>query len=360
MGDSFANVNQGLLSGGRKKRESGLKKKCVGRAGFMTVCLLLFLSGCGHIGGDAKTDRKKLAFICKDLEHEWFQKEYDGMEAACGQYGMEISGFDADYDDARCMDYVRQVTEEGYDGLIICTTSQELGPEIGELCGEAEIPVLTVDDTMKDQDGKEFPHIGMGTRVLGSIGGSALANLAEEREFPTEDGKTGILEIDISDLSVFRERLDGYEESLFSKLDLKPEDVTVVEGSTGMYEDNYQKITEYFTVNPVDLDKYWIICGANDDCALAGVRALESLGIPKEHILACGLGGYNLSIREFESGNENYIAVMMQPEEAGEHAVSQLYEYLENGTPISSDTIFGGSIVTSNNYMLYYDEAAMK
>lgn len=316
------------------------------------ACLLL--AGCQPGKQPNQEEQLKFAYISKDLDHYWFQQVAWGMEKKCQEKGVLFESFNSDYDSDLCIRQVKQVIDAGYDGLMICVTDQYLGTKIGELCGEAKIPVIAVDDSIRDGQGEEFPYVGMATREVGAIGGGALSNLAQERGFP-EDGRIRILEVDVPELSVFRERLSGYEDALFTSLAVGEEDVRVIESTTGMYEENHEAVRAYFREHPPEADEYWIICGANDDCALAPLHVLRDLGVPEEQILACGLGGYELSIREFQEGNTNYITVMTQPDVEGAQAAEMMYEYLVDGTPMDTSIILGGVVATCDNYLLYFN-----
>lgn len=329
------------------------------RYSWLIFSLFFFLLLAGCQGNLVKNEDStiKLAYISKDLEHYWFQQVKSGIESKCQEKGIKVECFNAEYDDDKCMNLVKKIVKEKYDGLLICTTNQELGEEIGKLCREAEIPVVTIDDSMKDDEDKAFPYVGMATREVGAIGGSALAKMAEEKKFPFESGKVRILEIDVPSLSVFRDRLTGYEEALFTNLALTKKDVVTIEGTTGMYESNYDKAIKYFQDNPPEKDLYWIICGSNDDCALASMHALKVLGVPQEQMIACGLGGYELSIQEFEEENRNYITVMTQPDVEGAQAAEMLYENLVNGKEMDTSIILGGAVATCDNYLIYFDDS---
>ena len=322
------------------------------------VCLLILftgmLFGCEETPEPGADEKIRLAFIAKDLGHYWFLQEKEGMESKCKELGIEVNCFDAYYDDQKCMELVKQVIEEAYDGLMICTTNQGLGPEIGKLCEKAKIPVVTLDDSMKDENGRSFPLISMAYKEVVAIGGVALAKKAEELGFPKESGRLRILEMDVPELSVFRERLDGYEEVIFPLLHLSDEQVVSIAGETGMYADNYEKAREYFQENPPDSGLYWLICGVNDDCALALMHVLLESGVPEENVIACGLGGYELSVREFEQKNPYYITVMTQPDVEGSRAVEMLYDYLKEDKEIDNVVTLGGAVATCDNYLIYF------
>ncbi|MGN0354976.1 MAG: substrate-binding domain-containing protein [Muricoprocola sp.] len=322
------------------------------------VCLLIFIAivlftGCKRQTQDGEK-QLKFAYICKDLDHYWFQQVSLGIEQKCMEKGIEYQAFDSDYDNNLCLEQVKQIAEENYDGLLICVTDQYLGGKIGDICKKAEIPIITIDDSMKDSEGKTFPFVGMALREVGSIGGVALAAMAKEKDFPAE--RTHIVEVDVPGLTTFRERLTGYEEALYMNYSLDETAVLELESNTGMYQENYEACREYFSENPPDTEDYWIICGANDDCALAPMKVLENMGVEREHIIACGLGGYELSIQEFENNNENYITVMTQPDVEGAKATEMLYEYITEEKPVSTSYVLGGMVATCDNYMIYFKQ----
>ena len=316
--------------------------------------LLLLNLSCSKSEGEGEKPLK-FAYICKDLNHYWFQQVSGGIEEKCKELGIVYQSFDASYDNDQCIELVKQVIKEKYDGLMLCVTNQYLGRKIGELCEKADLPVIAIDDSIKNAQGEEFPLVSMALRELGSLGGSALARLAQEKEFPVESKQVRILETLVPDLTTFQERMEGYEEALFASLNLQKEDVLVLESSTGMYQENYETAEEYFRENPPEKDSWWLICGANDDCALAPMHVLKKLGIPQEQILSCGLGGYDLSVDEFQAGNTNYITVMAQPAVEGAQAAEMMYEYIVNGTEIKPSIILGGTIATCDNYLIYFE-----
>lgn len=324
----------------------------------LLICLsALILCGCGLQSREEGDGRLQFVYISKDLEHYWFQQVDSGIENKCKEMGITLQSYNSEYDDEKCMEQVRQAIKDGCDGLMICVTNQQLGAEIGEICQKAEVPVITIDDSMKDAQGKEFPYVGMATREVGAIGGVALTRLAKEKDFPVTEGKVKILELDSPELSVFRERLTGYEEALFTNLGLGKEDVITIDVSTGMYQTNYDEAKAYFNEFPPGEDTYWIICGVNDDSALAPMHVLRDMGYPAERVIACGLGGYDLSIKEFEEKNTNYITVMTQPDVEGAKAVEMLYGYLKEGKELDKSIILGGSIATCDNYMVYFNDS---
>lgn len=318
------------------------------------ICIIL-LSGCVNQDEQKNVTSLKFAYISKDLNHYWFQQVEEGIQTKCKELGISVSSFDAQFDDKKCMEYVQQVVDEKYDGLLICTTNQQLGPDIGKLCDAAGVQVITIDDPMKDGTGKDFPYVGMANREMGAIGGVALAKLAKEKDFFQAGNKVKILELDLPSLSVFEERLSGYEEALFTNTKLTQSDIQVINVPNGMYEESYATCIDYFSKQAQNSVTHWIICGANDDSALAPMHALKASGFDMENVIACGLGGYELSITEFEAGNRNYITTMTQPDVEGSKAAEMLYDFLVNGKELASSVVLGGKIATCDNYLVFFN-----
>lgn len=324
---------------------------------FLSACLcaLLCVWPISACQSPENSGRLRFAYISKDLGHYWFQQVSNGIADKCTELGADYTAFDAQYDDGKCMEYVKIVVEEKYSGLMICPTDQGMGPEIAELCSKAGVALITIDDPIKDAEGNSIPHVGMAVKEVGVIGGMALAKLAEERGFFEPGGTVRIVEIDVPGVSVFRERLGGYEDALINGARLSRKDIVVVEAPTGMYESNLTAFKQFLAGYDYEPDDKWIICGANDDCALAPMHALSEAGVPEGNAVACGLGGYELSIIEFQKGNANYITTMTQPDTEGARAVSMLYEYCSYGTPMENKVLIGGRIATCDNYLIYFN-----
>lgn len=328
------------------------------RARRVSVCLLLATILCGIFTGCQDQEQSGLpmvSFICKDLSHYWFQQVAEGIQNKCLELNITYETYDVKYDDDACLDAVEDAIAKGTSGIMICTTNQELGPEIARMCEKADVPLLTVDDTMEDENNVQLPHVGMAAEEMGILGGMALSRLAEERGFFDGTSPVKIVELDVPALSVFRQRLRGYEEALFSNTPLTADDVICVNVRDGMYEGNYAAFEQYLLENKPDPNTKWIVCGVNDDSALAPMHSLVQYGVSNEQILACGLGGYELSITEFENKNYNYITAMTQPYEEGAQAVQMLYDCFVNDIPMEGSILLGGKIATCDNYLIYFN-----
>lgn len=326
------------------------------RYGKMVVfCIaVLIFSGCSNTV-QKKDERITVAYISKDLEHTWFQAVSRGIQEKCEEKDAQYLAYNAEYNDDLCLDAVKDALNKGARAIMITSTNQKLGAEISKMCKEKGAMLVTIDDNMKDEEGKELPHVGMPYKELGMLGGNALVKKAKEEGFFESKKEIKILQIIVTDLSVFTERMDAFADAIFHQSNLTENNVVLIQVEKGMYEDVYKGVNDFIQEQD-DMDNYWLICGANDDCAVATMHALIDNGVMQNDVIACGIGGYNLSIEEFEKKNENYIAILTQPEEEGKEAGEHVFEYLEDQKEFKGEVSIGGKVITSNNYRLYMND----
>jgi L-arabinose transport system substrate-binding protein len=324
--------------------------------GFSMV--VLFSIGVVFAGGQKAAEtakgsgKLKFVYISKMLSHPWFAQEEIGIKKGCAELGIDYVGIDSNLNDEKCLADVDSAFAMNADALLICMTNQSMGPNIAERCREEGVVMITIDDDVVDETGKPVPHVGLPTKEVGELGGKALAELAIKRNFFAPGNVVKVLQIDVPTLSVIRPRIDGYKDALLAGTPLKPEDIIIVNTSEGMYEDVLKAASPVLLANPNVT--HWIITGGNDDMALAPMIILEEQGFNMKNTLACGLGGYEMSLEQFKKGNTSYICIVLQPDVEGYKAVQLAYDFITKGTKIPETTLVSGSIATSENYLTYY------
>jgi L-arabinose transport system substrate-binding protein len=261
-------------------------------------------------------------------------------------------GIDSNLSDEKCLADIDSVFSMNADALLLVVTNQSMGPNIAERCREEGVELVTIDDNIVDEFGNPVPHVGMPTRESGELGGKALAELAVKRNFFAPGNVVKVFQIDVPTTTVIAPRIDGYREALMANSPLRAGDFIRVDTTEGMYEDNLEVAAPVILGNPNVT--HWIITGANDDCALAPMTVLEEQGFNMDNVLACGLGGYEMSLEEFKNGNKNYICIVLGPDEEGYQAVKILYDKIVNGTEMPATTLVAGSIADSENYLTYF------
>lgn len=294
----------------------------------------------------------KFVYVCKMLSHPWFAQEEMGIKKACEELGIEYVSIDSDLNDEKCLADVDSAFTMDADALLLVITNQSMGPNIATRAAEEGVTLVTIDDNIVDAAGAPVPHVGMPTKEVGILGGEELGRMATDRGYFSDGNKVKVLQINVPTTTVFYPRIEGYQEGLKATTPLTDEDFIVVDTSEGMYEDNLAAATPIIVANP-DVT-HWIITGANDDCALAPMAVLKEQGFNMDNTLACGLGGYEMSLAEFKNGNANYIAIVLQPDVEGYKAVYLAYENIKNGAPIPESTLVSGAIANVDNYLDFF------
>jgi L-arabinose transport system substrate-binding protein len=319
----------------------------------MALIVVFAFAGCKK--QSAKTEgvsKLKFVYISKMLSHPWFAQEEMGIIKACRELGIDYIGIDSNLSDEKCLADVDNAFSMKADALLICMTNQSMGPNIAQQCREENVVLVTIDDNVVDEFGKPVPHVGMPTKESGELGGKALADMAKARGFFAPGNVVKVLQIDVPTTTVFAPRIEGYREALMANSPLKQSDFIVVDTSEGMYEDNLAVSSPVIIANPQVT--HWIITGGNDDCALAPMTILEEQGFNMDKVLACGLGGYEMSLEEFKNGNTGYICIVLGPDLEGYKAVQLAYNNIVNKTPMPDFTLVAGNIATSENYLTYF------
>lgn len=301
----------------------------------------------------------KIGYVCKMLTHPWFIQESMGLEKKCQELGAKYVPIDANLNDEQCLAAVDNLITQNIDALAICATNQGMGPVIARKCKEANVALCTIDDNMKDDAGKPIPHVGMPTKEVGTLGGEALGKMAKQRGFFKKGNIVKVLQIEVPTVSVFKPRYEGYKEGL-QKIcpELKDADFVVQGSKDGMFDDDLKVASSIINANPKVT--HWIITGGNDDCALAPLKILQENKFKMSNVLACGLGGYELSLAEFKKGNKSYACIVLQPDVEGEKAAQMLYDYVTAKKPMPETTFVSGEVATVDNYLKFYPGGKLK
>jgi L-arabinose transport system substrate-binding protein len=302
-------------------------------------------------GKKEKADDGKLKFgyISKMLTHPWFIQESQGIEDKCEELGVEYVAIDANQDNEQFMQAFENLIARGADAILFCITDPQLGPTVADRAEEAGIPIMTIDDNIVDSNGDPVPHVGMPTTEVGYQGGKALAKEAKERGFMEPGNNVKVMSVTVSFKTFLLERTQGYHKALKEELPSIPDENYIMEDNkTGMFEDVLPVASSILNANPDAT--HWIVTGINDDSAIAPLRVFEENGFPLENVIACGLGGYKLSLEEFQKDHNSYIVNKTQPHEEGVQAAQLMYDHIVNDKELPEVTYVPGVIVTKENY----------
>ncbi len=299
----------------------------------------------------AEEEQVKIAYVCKMLTHPWFQEEERGAKQKAEELGVEYIGIDANLDDEAFMQGVESALAQGVDGLMVCITDAEMGPTVSQMCADAGVPLVAINDPFKDHNGEPIPHVGVDTYGTCYKGGEAMAALAKTRGFFEEGNNVKVMSVNVSFKTFLHERTLGFQDGIMENSPLGPDDMITEDNETGMFEQVLPVAQSIINSNP-DVT-HWLVTGLNDDSAVAPLRAFEEAGFDMDNVIACGMGGYSLSYEEFQKGNENYLAIKLQPQQHGAEGIRVLYENLVEGKKIERFTTTSGVIVGIDTYEEY-------
>ncbi len=302
-------------------------------------------------GGAEKEDQIKIAYVCKMLTHPWFQAEEKGAVEMAEELGVEYFSIDANLDDEAFMQGVENALARGVDGLMVCITDAEMGPTVSQMAADAGVPVVAINDPFEDHNGNPIPHVGVDTYGTCYMGGEAMAALAETNGFFEPGNNVKVMSVNVSFKTFLHERTLGFQDGIMDNSPLTEADMITEDNETGMFEQVLPVAQSIINANP-DVT-HWLVTGLNDDSAVAPLRALEEAGFNMDNVIACGMGGYSLSYEEFIKGNENYLAIKLQPETHGSEGVRVLYEKLAEGKEIERFTTTSGVVVGIDTYEEY-------
>ena len=269
------------------------------------------------------------------------------------ELGVTYVSIDANLKDEQMIASIDNLIAQKVDGIAMCVTNQGLGPAIAKKCKDAGIALVTLDDTVKDDTGKQVPHVGLPTTETGILGGEALGQMAIDKGWFKDGNVVKVMQIDMPQLSVVHDRIVGYKQALQQACpQLKDSDFIAQGSKDGMFEDDLKIASSILNAHPEVT--HWLVTGINDDAALAALKVFGEAKFNTDNIIACGLGGYDLSLAEFAKGNKSYICTVLKPDVEGEDAMQELYDNITAQKPMPDMTLVAGKIATADNYLEFF------
>lgn len=336
-----------------------------------SLTLVMMFAGCStsgdqKAGADADVTKSKkeykFVYICKKLTDDWFKEENAGMKKKADELGAVYNGIDCDYKDERLMQAVDNVIAQGVDAVAICATNQGLGSAISKKFKEANIPFLTVDDTLIDDEGKPVPYVGVPTKQAGIETGIAMVKAAKDRKFFEQGNKYRIMIAEMAQITTCHEMALGYKEEFMKEIPgLKESDIVTVDVKDGSFDSSMAAISAAFNANPGVT--HWIIATVDDYPAFASVKVLQENKFDFKNVLVSGFGAYQPSLDIFNMGGDiknSYFSMGLNPSLEGEKAIQFLYDKVVNGKEIPAETRLGGEIIDASNLEKQFPDGKIK
>jgi L-arabinose transport system substrate-binding protein len=316
------------------------------------VVSALLLSACGGGGSTAasKPANIKVAFLTKHLDNPWFVNETGGAKQQAGKLGVKLTVQDLQFDANLALTAVDTVIGAGTKGIIIVVPDQKIGPSVISKARTAHIPIMAVDDTIKDQDGKPAPFVGFDAPKLGDQVGNAVADLYLKAGWASDSSKVvRAASIEQQTLSVCQARTDASTAAFLNKVPAFGSQNVLHIAYDGTLNGSLNVMSTVVTAHPNVTN--WLFWSCNDDGVLGGIRALENRGVPADRAIGVGLGG-NLTCGEFNKPQVTSFAATTYVNSANEGitAMQEMYDAIVNGKAIPQSTLIPATLVTRDNF----------
>lgn len=334
-----------------------MMKKKMAALMLAAVLALSLLSGCGGNSGDAQgnsgsgtsgTERTdgtesggediRLGVIFKTLSNPFYITMQEGVEAAAGKYGYQITvqAPELESDCERQMQIMENMITQQVDAIILTPNgSTELVPAIKK-ANDANIPVIIIDsrvypDALEAADAHTECFIGSDNYFGGSLAAEKMA------EALNGSGKVAVLE-GVAGQEVSVQRVGGFVDKA-KELGL---DVVASQPADWDQGQGYTVAQNILQANP-DLSGLF---GASDLMALGGIKAIEDAGLA-DKVTVIGFDA-NDDAKTAISEGRMYGSIAQSPDEMGSKAV-EVFKTLHEGGTVEEEIAVDVYMVDASN-----------
>ncbi len=297
----------------------------------------------------AKTDKVSIAYLNKMGDNPWFVDEVAGAKAVADKLGVEFFNQDLQFDSNLAMTAMDTYIGKGISGIIIVVPDTKIGPAVIEKAQKAGIPLIAVDDTILDANGKSAPFVGFDAASAGLKVGELIGDYYKKEGWDKLTGaKIMAVSVEDQDLEVCNLRTDGATKKLKELGILKDADIIHLPydntANSGM-----DAMAPVITAHP-DVTN-WLLYSCNDDGVLGAWRALQNSGVKATNVIGVGING-QLAAEEFKKGEPTGLraSLMAQAKQHGGQAVQFIYDNVVSGKEIPQTTFIPAAVMTADNW----------
>jgi L-arabinose transport system substrate-binding protein len=312
---------------------------------------LVVLTACGGGNTTSGTPQNvKIAFLTKHLDNPWFVSETGGAKDLAATLGVKLTVQDLQFDANLALTAVDTVIGTGTKGIIIVVPDQKIGPSVISKATAAKVPIMAVDDTIKDQSGTPAPFVGFDAPKLGDQVGGAVADLYTKAGWAGDSSKVvRAVSIEQNTLSVCSQRTDASTAAFLQKAPSFGSQNVLHIPYDGTLNGSLNVMSTVITAHSNVTN--WLFWSCNDDGVLGGIRALENHGVPSSRAIGVGLGG-NLTCGEFNKSQVTAFAATTYVNSAneGKAALQEMYDKIVHNKAIPVSTLVPATLVTRDNF----------
>jgi L-arabinose transport system substrate-binding protein len=307
------------------------------------VALTIATGGISHAAGSPP----HFFYLDKYGDNAWFVDEVAGAKAEAEKLGDQFTSQDLQADANRAITAVDTAIGAGAAGIAIVVPDQQIGPAVLKRAQDAAIPMIAVDDEIKDASGKPAPFVGFSAVEIGKQVGVAIADFHHKLGWEKPDSKTKLLVVEYQTLSVCMDRTDNSIAVLKQALGLS-DDQILRAPYKGTLDTALAGVSQAITAYPQV--SRWLIASCNDDGVLGAVRALEQAGFKADAMIGVGING-QLACEEFKKADATGFrgSIFVDSKVHGATAIRLLYANVVDKQPIPARTIIKGQLITRDD-----------
>lgn len=286
------------------------------------------------------------AYINKLDDNAWFVNEVAGAVKEGKKLGVTVSVQGVQSDSNKAMNALETSIATGVKGVIIVVPDQAIGPAVMKRTLQAGIPVIAVDDIIKDEAGKAAPFVGFEASAIGKQVGDTIVGFHKSLGWGEKaSSDTLVLSIEVQGLSVCMDRNIAANAVLSEKLGVTKDQIIHIPYDPGSLDKALSATSQTLVALPNA--KKFLIDACNDDGVLGAVRALEQTGIATENIIGVGING-QMACEEFKKAKDTGMRASVYVDSAvhGATAVRLMHDFVANGKAIPARTIIDGMVIT--------------
>ncbi len=227
--------------------------------------------------GDGKV---KIGVPIFNLGHTYWVSWIDEINKLAEEKGFEVISADSKFDAAKQMNLMEDMIAQGCDAIILCPVDPGgVGVAVKD-AEDAGVRVILSDLDVVDAEGNHVASglVGLETYETGKIEGKWAADYAKEHF----GGKANVAVLSYPVEQPCLDAENGFLEAL--KAELGEANVKAVIMNGQAETEKGMTVTENILSANDDINMLW---GANVECTLGGVAAMESRGMTQNDAVAC-------------------------------------------------------------------------
>ena len=301
------------------------------------------LGAAGLAAAYAQDPALTIAYIQKQGDQQYFVDEAQGARDEAKALGnVKIDVVNVQMDSNAAISAMNVMSGQKVNAIAIVVPDQQIGPQVIDMASQAQIPLVSSDDPIKNGAGAFAPFVGFDGYQMGYKVGEEAGQLYKQAGWDATG--TRVAAAYEQQLSDCQDRERG-EEAGF-KAAAGGELPTIIKiGTDNSVVDAQNRMGAVVTANPQI--KHWVVWGCNDENETGAVTALANAGVTPANVIGVGLGAY-LTCKDWQAGQAsgNKAALFINGHDVGSAAVKVLVDSIRNHTPLPAKTIAKTTIVT--------------